>query len=440
MLTAADLTAPTLTAIAALAGYRPDKPVSFEEVTQAVLDGLDTDHDETYLRRRIGFAFRNKREGYCGKQEPLTVQMGRGEWALTLAGVRAVREWEGHTNTDRIITLNMGLGRDSIAMLNLLIEDGLVAEGTKLTKDDIDCVVFSNLGREWEHTYDQLPRIKALCEEHGIRFIVLDKPSAEEAMADHALRDEIRATGKKARIKPSWFKPWAWKRAWKRWADRTWTSIEEKAAAGGYHLRSDILTDFMSRSTIASRRGDCTDNHKIQPIRKLVRDLCMEKFDIDCNTWGRMVRNGERLPHLTLIGIAADEATRAENGGNSPSYITEAYPLIEMGITKPGEAEVLERNGFGDVRKSGCYMCPFQGLGWFYALRERFPEKWDEVVEYERVALERNPKMFVTGSRPLPEQVERWAERNPNADINAILDKAYSRCSETRGVTGQKAA
>jgi hypothetical protein len=50
---------------------------------------------------------------------------------------------------ERVVTLNMGLGRDSLAMLALLIEGQLVAEGRALRPDDIDAVVFSDPGFEW---------------------------------------------------------------------------------------------------------------------------------------------------------------------------------------------------------------------------------------------------------------------------------------------------
>ena len=43
----------------------------------------------------------------------------------------------------RIVTLNMGLGRDSLAMLALLIEGQLVVEDRALRPNDIDAVVFS---------------------------------------------------------------------------------------------------------------------------------------------------------------------------------------------------------------------------------------------------------------------------------------------------------
>ena len=60
-------------------------------------------------------------------------------------------------NSNRIITLNCGLGRDSITMLVLLAEGNLQTEalGT-LGPQDIDVVIFSDTGNEWEHTYSLL--------------------------------------------------------------------------------------------------------------------------------------------------------------------------------------------------------------------------------------------------------------------------------------------
>jgi hypothetical protein len=53
---------------------------------------------------------------------------------------------------ERTTPLNMGLRRDSLAMLALLIEGQLVAEGRPLRPADVDAVVFSDPGFEWAHT------------------------------------------------------------------------------------------------------------------------------------------------------------------------------------------------------------------------------------------------------------------------------------------------
>ena len=83
----------------------------------------------------------------------------------------------------RFISFNMGLGRDSLAMLALLIEGQLVAEGRLLRPAD---VVFSDPGFEWAHTYALLPRVRRLCALHGLRLILLQKP--DPAVAASYLR------------------------------------------------------------------------------------------------------------------------------------------------------------------------------------------------------------------------------------------------------------
>ena len=198
------------------------------------------------------------------------------------------------------------------------------------------------------------------------------------------------------------------------------------------------MDDLQSRATVVSLgKGDCTDNHKIQPIRKFIADVARLLHGVDSNaSWSSKVRAGLRLPHLTLIGIAADETSRLANGGHGPDYVTEAYPLVEMGIAKPDEAAILRRWGLNDVRKSGCFMCPYQPIAWYWALSVTQPDAWARAVHYEDVALARNAKMNVTGVRidgvlaRLPQLVERWRAANPEATVDAVLDKQYSRCNK----------
>jgi hypothetical protein len=306
-------------------------------------------------------------------------------------------------NAERIITLNCGVGRDSMAMLCLVIEGKLVVEGLGVvTPTDLDCVVFSNTGCEWQHTYDAVEPLKAMCLAHGIRCIVLEKGGNESA-----------------RSRPP----------------ASWRSIGFKAALGGYHLRSTLMADYQSRATVASLgKGDCTDNHKIQPIRRLLNDISIMRFGLNNRRYSNFVKRGERQPHITIIGIAADETSRLANGGKGPRYVTEAYPLVTMGIAKPDEAAILARHDLNHIRKSGCVACPYQPMSWYWALRETNTALWDRVVEYERVAMERNPRMAATGAKgpggvpmTIPDAVEKWRSANPSATVDAVLDKNYSR-------------
>ena len=219
---------------------------------------------------------------------------------------------------ERIVTLNMGLGRDSLAMLCLLIEGQLVAEGRALRPADIDAVVFSDPGFEWAHTTALLPRVRRLCQIHGLRFLALEKPAA--ALSARYLRE-----------RPT---PGSVSRAEAAAAPRPWrldepTTLEDKAETGWYHLRPGILEDYQSRQTIASRGAkDCTMNHKVEPIRKLIGDLALRRFGVDNRGWGALVRAGQRRPHLSLVGIAADELPRVhlghpQDGGDGPWFVTE---------------------------------------------------------------------------------------------------------------------
>jgi hypothetical protein len=288
-------------------------------------------------------------------------------------------------NADRIITLNCGVGRDSTTMMCLLFRDRLFVEGVgMLGIGDIDMVVFSDTGCEWPHTYEFLPTLRKICESYDVPFVVLEKS-----------------------------------------CDR-------------YHYRLAVIDDYQSRETVVSLgKGDCTDNHKIQPIRRLLNELSMKRFGLNNRQWAHQVKKGLRPKHLTLIGYAADEQRRLNNGaGRAPKYVTEGFPLIDMDITKAGEAKILREWDLDFVRKSGCYVCPYQPAGWWWALSTAEPELWDRAMEYERIALARNPRMPATGYKKkgkpgtIVEMVRSWREKNPHATVDDVLAKTYSQCPE----------
>jgi hypothetical protein len=329
-------------------------------------------------------------------------------------------------NTDRLIILSMGLGRDSITMLCLLIEGKLLVDGEPVGPSAVDAVVFSDPGSEWEHSYAMIPRVRALCEAHGLRFIILSKPEARGA---GGWREYIKA----GVFLPSAATPW--QRLLKG------RSIDEKAAGGYYHRRAPILHDYLRGAQITLRANPaCTVNHKILPINsRLVNDLCLERFGVNTNrgAWGRKVKAGEMRKHRILIGIAADEIRRVQRGVEAAArkanaYYESSYPLAEAGITKADEGPILARHGLDDTRKSGCDHCHFQPDSWFFALRETNPERFAQVVEYEatcnRVRDERGePNRYLRGSKPIDQVVESWRRRNPDPTVEEILDKGYDR-------------
>jgi len=183
-------------------------------------------------------------------------------------------------NADRVVTLNMGLGRDSITMLVLALEGALVPGGEleigpdgkgrlrpggtrPIGLDEIDVVVFSDTVAEWPHTMALIDEVREATEEGGGRFIVLSKgPKQKGCTAEQA----------------------------KAWQPTTWAGIEEKAALGCYHLYPEILGDRTSRETVVEIGGaSCTDQHKIAPMKKLREDIARVRFGVEDNTaWGNL--------------------------------------------------------------------------------------------------------------------------------------------------------
>jgi hypothetical protein len=314
---------------------------------------------------------------------------------------------------------NLGLGRDSLAMLVLLCEKGwLPGDGVPMTLPEISAVQFSDVGAEWPFTYALIPRVRAYCEEHGLRFFVLQKPADEVWQAD----PEGKAWTGKA-LEP----------LMRAFPDE---SVEQLAQRGRFHRRLPIIPEYERYGKIAIRTNpSCTFNHKVLPNRRFIEALGMERWGrgVTNRVWSNRVAKGLVPKHRVILGIAADEARRAINT-NRPLYERAVYPLVEMGVSKYDEQPILDRGGFGDALKSGCYMCPHQRIGQYFVLRERYPELWQRALKYEAAALEGNPKMFVSGKGRLPQMVNAWRKRHADEDIDIILARGYDRCTKVGSV------
>jgi 3'-phosphoadenosine 5'-phosphosulfate sulfotransferase (PAPS reductase)/FAD synthetase len=349
---------------------------------------------------------------------------------------------DSRTKKPGLIVLSNGLGRDSATMLCLLVEGKLEVGGRRLGPSEVDAVVFSDTGYEWGFTYQALPALTKLLEGTGVPFFHLQKPpeSAWGPWVDARRRAFVRAW--KAAdgdvTDPALREALAEARTPPPWLEASFGSIAERAAAGGYHTTVPLLEEFGMYSRLNMRSSpECTDRHKIQPITRFIEDLTLAKYGVRLarggDSWQEQVRRGEAEPHQVLIGFTADEGKRAARGGDAianKSWKVETYPLLDMGIGKDDEAAILRRHGLDWIRKSGCFVCHWQPVSWFWALREQSPETFARVEAYEARALTRNPKWFLKGSSPIGVQVEAWGKKNPRATVSSVLDKSYDRCGK----------
>jgi len=347
-------------------------------------------------------------------------------------------------NADRLVILRLGLGRDSMTMLGLLGAHQLVVEGQERGPDEIDAVVFSDPGGEWEFTYDLIPRVRAFCREHGLRFLVQNKPPAEGpggwiAWKRHqkTIADALAVQGKTPHGSSYGKPPWRKHRP---------ATIGERAASGYYHARIPLFEDYDRKSAWMIRKNpSCTILHKVEPNREMLQDLAQERFGAWAThkAWSAAVDAGERRPHLMLLGLAADEPARLEKGKEESakrmakegeSYEAEAYPLEEMGIGKGDEQRFLDalpgvdpggrlrKGGFSDVKKSGCRFCKYQDKQQFWMLRELDPEFFERVVDLERRNLARTGPWMAIFPRSLSLQVRG----KPSALLQAERRKGHA--------------
>jgi hypothetical protein len=166
----------------------------------------------------------------------------------------------------------------------------------------------------------------------------------------------------------------------------------------------------------------CTEYLKIKPFEKYAGDdLC-----------------------YNYVGIRADEPHRKGYISTKPNIIAR-YPFVEDGITKQDVIRILEESGLGlpayyEWRsRSGCYFCFFQQRIEWVGLLERYPELYEQAMQYEKEDLETGERYTWVSTESLQElrqpervqqikeehqrQLERMAQKHrPNQTLLEALD------------------
>jgi hypothetical protein len=320
-----------------------------------------------------------------------------------------------------LLVISNGLGRDSATIITLLVQGKLVIDGRRVKPSDVDLVVFSDPGNEWEFSRGRAEReIGRLLDQAGVPHVALEKPDPKiwrpwlKAKRDYAtrlMRQGIHQTDQWTSMIKRWGRenpqPWL-NRDWQAEADREGIPVWRlKAREGGYHRRPPILEE---REAIgwgtAMINHACTIGHKIDPFNELMNDLTLERWGVPLKVHARSkspsytkwVEEGRVQPHRVVIGLAADETKRIDRGATAGKLVPwrrSVYPLAQMGIRKQDETPILENMGLNFVKKSGCRICHFQPLGYFWSLRQTDPQAFAEVVAYQNRANARNPKWSI---------------------------------------------
>jgi len=150
--------------------------------------------------------------------------------------------------------------------------------------------------------------------------------------------------------------------------------LSEHLVEGGHSHLPIFRRTTTGKKELGKRQ--CTTKWKLAPIYREIRELTGLKH--------------RRLPdgyfHLWQ-GITTDEASRMKPC--KFTWITNTYPLIDLGMSRGDCLRWLSKNGYETPPKSSCVYCPYQSLSQWKAREQKGGEDWQLVLKVEKELMER---------------------------------------------------
>ena len=168
-------------------------------------------------------------------------------------------------------------------------------------------------------------------------------------------------------------------------------------------------------------RRQCTDNYKIRPIRKKIREMLG-------------LRRRQRVPSGVgvelWLGISTDEAIRVKTSRDR--WIANRYPLIEAGMSRRDCSDWWAARYDRPLERSACVACPFQSRQRWVETKRRWPELFAEAVQIDAslrggLAFAKEPYLHPT-RMPLAQGRSPSTRRNP-----AKADSRTASATSARG-------
>ena len=171
---------------------------------------------------------------------------------------------------------------------------------------------------------------------------------------------------------------------WLSWLEKQLNYPVYKVSKG--NLRKDMIDaidgkyKFLSvplytKNAETGKKGllfrQCTADYKILPVNKKVREL----LGLELN---EKRKKGTKVE--MLMGISMDEVYRVKV--NRLKYITNVYPLIELGMNRNDCLNWIKQNNYPTPPRSACTFCPFHSNFEWRKIKEN-KEEWEKVVELD---------------------------------------------------------
>ncbi|KQY78630.1 hypothetical protein ASD52_01930 [Ensifer sp. Root142] len=192
----------------------------------------------------------------------------------------------------------------------------------------------------------------------------------------------------------------------------------EDAAAGlnGMSARPPFFVKS-SKGRLGQVNRQCTQDYKIDPIRKTQRELLG-------------YRPRQRIPDAQVevwIGISTDEVVRA--GASWENWSTNRYPLLEMRMSRQDCEAWLIKRGYPVPMKSACTFCPYRSDAEWRILRETDPAAFADACAIDALIRDMHQhgkirgELFVHRSgRPLSEIDLTTAEERGQGNLLMVCE------------------
>lgn len=145
--------------------------------------------------------------------------------------------------------------------------------------------------------------------------------------------------------------------------------VVDRQRRGERFVNVPVYTASME-ARVGMLRRQCTREFKIEPITRKVRDIL-----------GYTPRQRVRERVRAMLGITLDEAQRMKPSWHR--WITNTWPLIDLGMNRTDCYQVLEKAGLPEPQKSACVYCPYHSDAYWAWMKDAHPDQFQRAVDFD---------------------------------------------------------
>jgi len=185
-----------------------------------------------------------------------------------------------------------------------------------------------------------------------------------------------------------------------------------------------VVAPFFNKHTITNKKGmirrQCTNDYKIQPIRKKIRELCNIGF-------GKHFPKDQYVEQW--IGISTDEVMRMKPARDK--YILNRHPLIEAKLSRQDCINWIKEKKLLLPEKSACICCPYHNDGYWHFMKTERVKEFADAVEFDKkirnITRKDDEEIFTHRSCVPLDQVE-FNKKDKSKQIDMFNDECEGMC------------